>query len=305
MPPLEPYHLLDPALSRLPWPFGRRVEAVTVGPVRALRMARLWGGRELMAVHCFAVGDTLVDAGLACYAGDVLHFARDAGVRRALVTHHHEDHVGAASRLLSEGVPVYGPEGTARLVTEGFPLRLYQHVLWGKAPPAALRPFDGAEVALGPYAARVVPAPGHCDDQVALYVPAEGWLFSGDAFIDERVKIFRRDEDFAATVATLERLLTLDFDALFCAHRPKPTGGRAAIGRKLAWLREVEGRVRALHARGMAPRDIARGLPQPKRGAALAALALGDVSVENMVRSILHGPRARREVRASQRPSGR
>jgi glyoxylase-like metal-dependent hydrolase (beta-lactamase superfamily II) len=298
---LEPYHLLDPVLARLPWPFGRRVEAVTVGPVRALRMARLWGGRELMAVHCFAVGDTLVDAGLACYAGDVLRFAHEGGVRRALVTHHHEDHVGGAAGLVAEGVAVHGPERTARLVREGFPVRFYQHVLWGKAPSATLRPFEGDEVALGPYVARVVPAPGHCDDQVALHVPAEGWLFSGDAFLHERVKIFRRDEDFAATVATLERFLTLDFDALFCAHRPLPTGGRAAIGRKLAWLREVEGKVRTLHARGWSARAIARELPQPTRGSALGALALGDVSVENLVRSILYGPRPRREARARQR----
>ena len=293
---IEPYHLLDPLLSRLPWPFGRRVEAVDVGPLRALRMARLWGGRELLAVHCFAVGDTLVDAGLACYADEVAAFAHERRASRALVTHHHEDHIGAVARLVEQGVAVLGAPPTARLVRDGFPIRFYQHVVWGKAPPARIAPLGGGEVALGPHVARVVPAPGHCADQIALHVPAEGWLFSGDAFLDERVKVFRRDEDFAATVATLERFLALDFDALFCAHRPRPTGGKAAIGRKLAWLREVEGRVRALAARGLPPRAIARELPQPRRGAALGAIAFGDFSVENLVRSILHGPRPRREV---------
>jgi glyoxylase-like metal-dependent hydrolase (beta-lactamase superfamily II) len=292
---IEPYHLLDPLLSRVSWPFGRRVEALEVGPVQALRMARLWGGRELYAVHCFAVGDTLVDAGLACYAKEVAAFARDRRASRALVTHHHEDHVGAAALLVEQGVAVHGSEPTGRLVRDGFPIRFYQHVLWGKAPPARIAPLGGAEVALGPHVARVVPAPGHCADQIALHVPAQGWLFSGDAFLDERVKVFRRDEDFGATVATLERFLALDFDALFCAHRPRPTGGKTAIARKLAWLRDAEGRVRALAARGLPPRAIARELPQPRR-AALGALALGDVSVENLVRSILHGPRPRREV---------
>jgi glyoxylase-like metal-dependent hydrolase (beta-lactamase superfamily II) len=293
---IEPYHLLDPLLSRLAWPFGRRVEALAVGPLRALRMARLWGGRELLAVHCYAVGDTLVDAGLACYADEVAAFAQERRASRAVVTHHHEDHVGGAARLVAEGVAVHGIEPTRRLLRDGFPLRFYQHLLWGKAPPARIAPIGGDEVALGAHVARVVPAPGHCADQIALLVPAEGWLFSGDAFIDERVKTFRRDEDFAATVATLERFLALEFDVLFCAHRPQITGGKAAIRRKLAWLRDAEGKVRMLAARGLPLRAIARELPQPRRGG-IAALTLGDVSVENLVRSILHGPRPRREVR--------
>jgi glyoxylase-like metal-dependent hydrolase (beta-lactamase superfamily II) len=295
---LEPYHLLHPLLRRLSWPHGRRVEAVALGPVRALRMARLWGGRELIAVHCFAVGDTLVDAGLACYAPEVLAFAREGRAARVLVTHHHEDHVGAAAHLVAQGISVHGPERTARLVREGLPIRFYQHVLWGDAPPVDLQPFEGGEVALGPHVARVVPAPGHCADQVALHVPAEGWLFSGDAFLDERVKVFRRDEDFAATVATLERFLALDFDALYCAHDPRPTKGKEAVRSKLQWLRDLEGRVRDLAARGLDPRAIARQMPGPRRAALLGALVLGDVSVENMVRSILHGPRPRREIAA-------
>lgn len=293
---VEPYHLLHPLLQRLPWPHGRRVEAVDLGPVRALRMARLWGGRELLSVCCFAVGDTLVDAGLACYAPEILTFAQESRVSRALVTHHHEDHVGAAAHLVAQGIAVHGPERTARLVRGGFPIRFYQHLLWGDAPPARLQPFAGAEIPLGPHLARVVPAPGHCEDQVALHVPAEGWLFSGDAFLDERVKAFRRDEDFAATVATLERFLALDFDALYCAHNPRPKDGKAAVRRKLQWLRDQEGRVRDLAANGLDPRAIARRMPQPRRAALMSALVLGDVSVENMVRSILHGPRPRREI---------
>jgi glyoxylase-like metal-dependent hydrolase (beta-lactamase superfamily II) len=293
---LEPYHLLHPLLRRLPWPHGRSVEAVDLGPVRALRMARLWGGRELLSVHCFAAFDTLVDTGLACYAPEVLAFAREGRVTRAVVTHHHEDHVGAASHLVDHGIPAYGPERTAHLVRDSLPIRFYQHVLWGDAPPVELRPFEGAEVPLGPYLARVVPAPGHCADQVALHVPSEGWLFSGDAFLDERVKAFRRDEDFAATVATLERFLALDFDALYCAHRPHPKKGKEAVRRKLEWLREQEGRVRELAARGLDPGAIARRMPQARRAALMRALVLGDVSVENLVRSILHGPRPRREI---------
>ena len=75
--------------------------------------------------------------------------------------------------------------------------------------------------------------PGHCEDQVAFWVPDRGLLFSGDAFIHERPRYFRSDEDFHATIASLRRLLELDFEHLLCAHRPRVGNGKAALQQKL------------------------------------------------------------------------
>jgi hypothetical protein len=162
---------------------------------------------------------------------------------------------------------------------------------WGKMRPAEVSPL-GAQVALGPYEADVVPAPGHCHDQVVFHVASEGWLFSGDAFIHERVKIFRRDEDFAASLVTLAHLVTLDFDTLFCAHRPRFTGGKAALQQKLEWLRHLEGEVKRLHAQGLSVREMARRLDlvlSRPVARSFAWLTVGDATPENVVRSILHG----------------
>lgn len=293
MPPV--YHLLDPLWSRLPLPVRGRCEEVTVGPLRALRMHRALFGRGLLDVYVYAVGDTLVDTGIASLGDRVVAWARERGATRAVLTHHHEDHVGNAARLLREGVEVRATPLTAAMTAAGFPIPFYEHLAWGKPPPAAplalpdALPVDGT-------VARVIPAPGHCPDQVCLHLPERGWLFSGDVFLHERVKLFRRDEDFAGTVATLERLLALDFDALWCAHRPRPVGGRAALAAKLQHLRDIEGRVRAAHARGRPPRAIAReviGASWP-----FELLSAGDASPYNLVHSILYGPRPRPELRA-------
>jgi glyoxylase-like metal-dependent hydrolase (beta-lactamase superfamily II) len=295
--------LLDPALvdalvRRVPLPYRASFSVSEGNGVRLVRMARSYFGRELLPVYCYAVGDTLIDTGLACEATNLLRFARDAGIREALLTHHHEDHSGNAKGLGDAGVRVSASTETASLVDRGFPIRFYQHVLWGPAEPARATPFRGEIVRVGSFDARVVPAPGHCDDQVAFHVPSQGWLFSGDAFIHERVRVFRKDEDFARTVDTLARLAALDFDVLFCAHRPRLQGGREAIREKLAWLRGLEEQVRALHARGAGVEEIAKrldlGADRP-----FYRITFGDVSTENLVRSILHGPEARPEIRAA------
>ena len=289
------YHWLDPLWSRTRLPYTSRFSVDRFASISIVRMARSYLGRELMPVHCYAVGDTLVDTGLESQGDALSAFARSAGVRRAVITHHHEDHAGNAERLGREGVVVLAGAATAALVARDLPIAFYQHFLWGKSRPAQAAVF-GDEVAIGPHRARVVPAPGHCADQVVFHVPEEGWLFSGDAFIHERVKVFRRDEDFAATVATLDRLLALDFDVLLCAHRPRLTRGKEAIREKLAWLREIEGQVRRLHGRGASVGEIVRRLPVPPP-APMSRITLGDASTANMVRSILDGPVVRVELR--------
>lgn len=266
----------------------------TYGPVTALRQGRpLPGMRQpIMSVRCFAVDGLLIDAGLASRRGPVLDFVRAHGVRRAILTHHHEDHSGNARALGQAGVPVLASPGTARLVRRGFAIRLYQHLLWGAAPRA-----DLCETPLSIETARhrfeVLPAPGHCDDQIVLYEPTQGWLFSGDAFLATRIKYFRADEDFALTVASLRRLSALPFESLFCAHRPVPTGGQAALRQKLERLLALEGEVRRLHALGLPISQIARRALGREELLLWIATA-GDVSRRNLVRSILHGPTPRR-----------
>jgi glyoxylase-like metal-dependent hydrolase (beta-lactamase superfamily II) len=290
------YHLLDPFWSRVRLPYVSRFSVSRFATLSVVRMARAYFGLELPPVYCYAAGDTLVDTGLGSQGDALARFARDAGIRRALITHHHEDHAGNADRLARDGVEVLAGEQTAELVERDLPIRFYQHFLWGKARPARVARF-GAGLQIGGRRAELVPAPGHCVDQVAFHVPDEGWLFSGDAFVHERVKVFRRDEDFAATVATLERFLTLDFDVLLCAHRPRFEKGKDAIREKLGWLRDVEGKVRALNREGVPVREIARRAVPGARP--LTAITMGDASAENMVRSILHGPEPRPEVSAA------
>ncbi len=263
------------------------------GPVRALRQGRRPFGLlpPYMTVRCYAVDGLLVDAGLSCHLDRVLEWARCESVGRAVLTHHHEDHSGGAAGLKQAGLPVQASQRTRQWMRSGFSIRLYQTVIWGAAARGQLDPL-GQIVETENHRFRILEAPGHCDDQVVLFEEDEGWMFSGDAFLAERVKYFRGDEDFAATVRSLKELAKLDFDALFCAHRPVVGGGRKALHGKLQHLLELEGRVRELHAKGLGVREVTREI-LGKEPRLLYLLTGGDLSKRNLVRSILHGPRPR------------
>jgi glyoxylase-like metal-dependent hydrolase (beta-lactamase superfamily II) len=290
------YHLLDPLWSRTPFPVSASFEAGTFQSIRTFRMSRRFLGREILPVYCYAVGDTLVDTGLPSLAGPIEEFARERRIARAVLTHHHEDHSGNAARLLKSGAEVVAGPLAAALLSRDLPIRFYQHFLWGKAEPCRAA-AAGETVPIGRHEARVLSAPGHSEDQVAYFVAEEGWLFSGDAFLAEKVKVFRKDEDFSRIVSTIESFLTLDFDALLCAHRPRFTGGKAALAAKLEWLKEVEGTVRRSHEEGADVPEIVKRLGIGEAGRRYW-ITFGDVSPANMVRSVLFGPSRRRELTA-------
>lgn len=281
---------LDPLWTRVPFPYGHSFKVGRFATLETVRMARLYAGRELLPVYCYVVGDTLVDTGISCYGEKLLGLAAERQLRRAVLTHHHEDHAGNAAALRARGLEVLSGETTHALVAHDYPIHFYQHLIWGKMAPVQTAVFSDS-VRIGPYQAQVIAAPGHCADQVVFFVREEGWLFSGDAFLSERVKVFRRDEDFAATVRTLRRLLQLDFDALLCAHKPCMKDGKRALKSKLDWLLDLEGAVRRGHAAGRSLRELAQTCLRPPWLAAV--LTAGDATAYNLVWSILHGPRPR------------
>lgn len=254
--------------------------------VTALEMGYGPIGRPFMTVHCYLVGDTLIDCAQTRMAGAMETFLSARPIRRLLLTHHHEDHSGNAAMIARTfGAEVMGHPVTAYKMRHIRPVMPYQRLVWGVAREVDVSPLPAVVESEG-VCLLPIHTPGHSKDHTVYLDSQHGWLFSGDLYLGERIKFFRSDEKFDRQIRSLQTVLGYDFEALFCAHNPVLKNGRTRLRRKLAYLEEIGGNVRLLAAQGLPEKEIIRRLDQG-RDRFVKIVTMGNASFANMVRSAM------------------
>jgi glyoxylase-like metal-dependent hydrolase (beta-lactamase superfamily II) len=213
----------------------------------AVGNAYVWRGSD---------GLTLIDCGLPGSGPAISAALRSLGdgpadVRRLILTHFHPDHAGSAAEVASFGdVQVLAHSADAPYIrgTSAGPapdLAEWEKPLFAQiasqlpAGPAEagagaridIELADGTEVALGGTTALVVAVPGHTPGSIALHLPAEGVLLTGDTIArgpDGRVipGVFNADRPAAA--ASARRLAGIDIEVAGFGHGEPLTAGAAA-----------------------------------------------------------------------------
>jgi hypothetical protein len=104
-------------------------------------------------------------------------------------------------------------------------------------------------------------------------------------FISRRLRFLRDDEDPNALIRSLQRVLTLDFETLFCAHRGVIQDGRKQLQEKLDYLSGLRQQVLELAGQGLSHRQITRRALG--RETSMYFLTRGKFSAINFVRGFL------------------
>ena len=264
------------------------------GEVTFFRMARRLAGWPMYWTGAYLVDGLLVDCGPPATAHAFVRALETRPVEALVVTHHHEDHMGAAAALrAARGIEVQVHPAGVRLLEHGFVQEGYRRLAWGRPPRVKARPL-GAAVTTRALRFEVVPTPGHSPDHVCFFERERGWLFTGDLFLAERLRYLRADEDLAALIASLDRVCALPATRVFCAHRGEVRDGRGALERKRDRLVALVARVHELGAEGLSEREIARRAVGPE--GFLTWYSRGRFAARNFVR-------AAAKVRASSAPS--
>ncbi|TKB08185.1 MBL fold metallo-hydrolase [Desulforhopalus sp. IMCC35007] len=257
------------------------------GPVKGFEVGIAPLGTPIKSVYLYQIGSILIDTGPHHLRTKVSAMLGGTRITSILLTHHHEDHSGNAALLKKQfSTSAYlHPYGISKLY-KGFNILPYQHILFGKAPlflaeifPAAIENENLTLTALH--------TPGHSKDHTVFHAKKEGWLFSGDLYVGEKIQFFRIDEDITQQIESLRKIAALDFDKLFCSHRPCMEDGRTRIQRKLDYLIRFNQQVLELHNKGMDEKEIICRL-RIKNDLPVKLFTMGNACFAHMIRSSLN-----------------
>lgn len=261
------------------------------GQVEAFQLGFGPFGRPLMSVYLYRVDGHLVDTGQRNMQAAVLRLLSGKQVQGVLLTHHHEDHSGNAAAIRRlYGAGVTGHPETCRLMKSGFSIRPYQFYVWGRADKTEVIPF-GRFYETERFRFKPIHTPGHSKDHTVYLEESEGWLFSGDLYLGDKIKYFRADEHLAEQIESLKKVLRFDFESIFCAHRPCLQNGKERLQSKLLFLEDFYGNVLAMMQKGYSERAIIRKFSSGQ-DRMVKWVTLGNASFANMVRSALSSVRS-------------
>ena len=253
-----------------------KVEAIQLGygPV----------GPPLMTVFMYVVDGLVIDTGQRNMQKVVVELLKQRKLTRILLTHHHEDHSGNASALATgHRIPVNAHPLAVEKMNNGFKILPYQRYVWGKADAVVVTPF-AATIETDKFKLKPVHTPGHSKDHTVYLEEENGWLFSGDLYLADRIKFFRSDENLKDQISSLKKVLQLEFDVMFCAHNPCLENGKSRLKNKLQFLEEFYGQVQRLIQKGFSDREVIKKL-DPKKDRLVRLITTGNISFANMVRS--------------------
>jgi glyoxylase-like metal-dependent hydrolase (beta-lactamase superfamily II) len=175
---------------------------------------------------------TLIDTGAPGSGAEILSAV--PGVDRIVLTHGHVDHCGSAAELHdATGAPVLAGAGDTDAIRAGasvpppvfedWELPIYQRVSVGlpdTAPPVPVdrELVDGDVLDFGG-GAEILAIPGHTEGSIAILLPRDGVLFTGDTIANVgSVMLGTFNQDRRQTVASFRRLAALDVETACFGH---------------------------------------------------------------------------------------
>lgn len=235
-----------------------------------------------LTIYC--VDGLLIDTGPEKNWKKYQPFFNSLSFDQVAITHLHEDHAGLA-RFLQKGreLPIYVHESAVEEAGQNSTAPLHRKIFWGNR--RAFRPTLYPElVQTQNHTFEVIDAPGHRMDHVVLWEKKKGWLFTGDLFVSSRIQVAFKDENMNLMIQSLEKIMALDFDIMFCGHSGIRKGGKRLIGRKLDFLYTTREKIRKLKSQGFSDRRITSMLfPGFKL---MPLITFGDWSSENIVKTL-------------------
>jgi glyoxylase-like metal-dependent hydrolase (beta-lactamase superfamily II) len=250
-------------------------------------------------VSAYLVDDLLIDAGGSRFGPALVEALLPAPPRRILLTHQHEDHVGAvgALRRAFGRLEVFAPATLLPLLKRGDPIGGYRAAYWGQ--PEAIGDVTAVEEGdvfdAGGLRLNAVATPGHTPGHMSFIADVDGTMFgvTGDLLVSTRSYLGFFESSVPDQIRSLRRVAAIASNLyVLPAHGRARPAGAAVLSEAADWLEAESETIRAAAARLGAedPIAVARFLYGAPESAELATG--GEFSTAALVRSVLAPPRS-------------
>lgn len=207
-------------------------------------------------VYLYLLDGILFDCGPEIMEADIAPFLREYKPREIILTHMHEDHCGMAAWVeRNMGIPIYVDAGDIEAASRDDEYAEYRLLTWGSRPAFRALPLTDVHKGEG-VSLRKINTPGHTPHHCVLFEENRGWLFSGDLYIRRHPRFAAPEENMRELISSIETVLELPFNTVFCAHAGIMEDGRGKLTEKLDYLRELSEKVEVMRRRGMTDEEI-------------------------------------------------
>ncbi|MEL6250437.1 MAG: MBL fold metallo-hydrolase [Bacteroidota bacterium] len=255
--------------------------------VQGYKLGSSYFGQPKMLVYSFFVDGLLIDTGQSNMRKEYMEAISGFNVQQVFITHHHEDHTGNIDPIQKKlGVSIYAYPLCVETMKRPPSISPAQWLSWGPRKANHFLIPKEEKIETQNYSFDIIPIPGHAHDMVGLHEKNKGWFFSADLFVSTYIRFFMRAESMKEQIASIKKVLALDFDRLFCCHNPQMEGGKEKLSQKLTFFEDFFELVKNLHQKGYSIRAIQNQM-QIKPMHTVAILSLGELSAKNMIRSVI------------------
>lgn len=211
-------------------------------------------------VYAYVIDGVLIDTGAKSLEKQFKPFLEKHDYDKVVITHHHEDHTGCAALIQNiKNVPIYMDDTFIDYCTTIADYPLYRRIFWGKRTPFRAKAI-GKTFTSRNATWDVIETPGHAYDHLSFLNRETGQLFTGDLYVQEKTKVALRDESIPTIINSLKKVLTYDFDEMFCSHAGYIKNGRKRIQQKIDYLEELQAKIIILKNEGLTPSQINKKL---------------------------------------------
>ncbi len=263
------------------------IQASSFDKVKMWKLGSNFFGRPKMYVYSFLIDGLLIDTGQPRVRKEFLTLLGPEKVSKIILTHHHEDHSGNVEAIkTAKSVSAFGSKLCCEKMKNPQRVEPARWITWGQHTPCDLAPLTDKQIATDHYNFEILSTPGHAADQISLYEPNKGWLFSGDIYVNDYIKIFMREEVMLDQIKSLKELISLDFDVLFCNHQPIFKNGKDRLIAKLNFLSDFYAKVEMASNKGLEIHEIMKYM-NLKDDPLTSLMTFGQLSQSNMIRAAL------------------